>query len=335
MFSHPPRPDSLSQKPSFAVLQQAANWYAEVQNVSSPHHYPEALQSWLDESLEHQQAWQYVLNISQRFMPLRENDGQKSAALTALSQLPEDAGRRQMLKMAAFISVGSLLGWAGLRHTPLGEQMLAWRADYYSPRGAITAFRLQDGSRIWLDTDSALDADYTPERRALSLLYGRVLIETATSPERPLTLSTPQGLMLALGTRFSAQLFSDRTELQVYQGAVEVSPLASSDKLILNAGQMTTFKRNGIGSVTGIITEPGWPQGLLQVDNLPLSVFIERLSAYRRGYLGCSPAVASLTVTGTFPLHDTDMALNMLTNVLPVQLNRHFSWWLTVAPRNV
>ncbi|MGE9552857.1 hypothetical protein ACQPT2_16950 [Erwinia amylovora] len=44
--------------------------------------------------------------------------------------------------------------------------------------------------------------------------------------------------------------------------------------------------------------------------------------------------MASLTVTGTFPLHDTDMALDMLTNALPVRINRRFSWWLTVAPRD-
>jgi transmembrane sensor len=56
-------------------------------------------------------------------------------------------------------------------------------------------------------------------------------------------------------------------------------------------------------------------------DNLPLAQFIERLSAYRHGYLGCDPAVSALTVSGTFPLHDTDMALDMLTRALPVQLN--------------
>lgn len=332
MPSHPPQTDSVPHKPSFAALQQAANWYAEVQDIDSPQSYPTALQSWLDESPEHQQAWQYVLNISQRFTPLRENVGQQAAALTALNQTSHNTERRQMLKIAAWISVGSLLGWASWRHTPLREQVLAWRADYHSPRGAITQFTLNDGSHIWLDTDSALDANYSSEQRALHLLYGRVMIETAADPLRPLTLSTTQGKMRALGTRFSAQEFDDSTTLQVYQGAVEVSPVASSDRIIVKAGQMITFQQNRFGSVIALNAEPTWPQGLLQADNLPLNKFIERLSAYRKGYLGCDPAVATLAVTGTFPLHDTDMALEMLTHVLPVQLNRRFSWWLTVVP---
>lgn len=215
---------------------------------------------------------------------------------------------------------------------PLREQVLAWRADYYSPLGSVTQFTLSDGSHIWLDTDSALNTDYSSTQRALQLLHGRVMINTATDPLRPLTLSTAQGTMRALGTRFSAQERDKSTVLQVYQGAVEVSPTDSSERLIVKAGQKVTFRQNEIGPVTAVMREPTWPQGLLQADNLPLSEFIERLATYRRGYLGCDPAIAKLTVTGTFPLNNTDMALEMLTHVLPVQLNRRFSWWLTVAP---
>lgn len=335
MHYPPQRADTMSNKPGFAALQQAANWYAEVQDISSPQTYPAALQRWLDESQENQLAWQYVLNISQRFSPLRENGERQAAALTALTQRTHSAGRRQVLKMAAWISVGTLLAWGSWRHTPLRNQVLAWHADYHSPHGEITSFTLADGSRIWLDTDSALNVDYSPTQRALQLLNGRVMIETAADPRRPLTIVTAQGKMRALGTRFSVQALGDTTVLQVYQGAVEVSPAAISDAPIVQAGQAMTFRRDAFGPVSPLRNaEPAWPLGLLQADNLPLGEFIERLSAYRRGYLGCDPAVSALTVTGTFPLHDTDMALDMLTNALPVQLNRRFSWWLTVAPRD-
>ena len=335
MHSPPPRSDTMSHKPGFAALQQAANWYAEVEDLASPQTYPAALQRWLDESQENQLAWRYVLNISQRFSPLRENNERQAAALTALTQRTHNAGRRQVLKMAAWISVGTLLAWGSWRHTPLRNQVLAWHADYHSPHGEITPFTLADGSRVWLDTDSAMNADYSPTQRALRLLNGRVMIETAADPHRPLTIVTAQGKMRALGTRFSVQALGDTTVLQVYQGAVEVSPAAISDASIVQAGQAMTFRQNAFGPVSPLRnTQPAWPRGLLQADNLPLGEFIERLSAYRRGYLGCDPAVSALTVTGTFPLHDTDMALDMLTNALPVQLNRRFSWWLTVAPRD-
>ncbi|MCP1065789.1 hypothetical protein M5G07_11075 [Serratia symbiotica] len=103
----------------------------------------------------------------------------------------------------------------------------------------------------------------------------------------------------------------------------------------LKAGQAITFRQDAFGTVAPLrYTEPAWPSELLQADNLPLSEFIEKLSAYHSGYLGCDHTVATLTITGTFPLHDTDMELEMLTNVLPVQLNHQLLWGLMVAPRD-
>ncbi len=323
----------MMNKPGFVALQQAAKWYAEIQETPSGESYPVAFQRWLDENPENPQAWQYVLKISDRFMPLRENETRKTAALTALTRTPHNAGRRQALKVAAGLSLGSLLGWASWRHTPLRDQMLAWRADYHSPQGAITPFTLSDGSRIWLDTDSALNARYSPTQRALRLLNGRVMIETAADPARSLTVDTAQGKMRALGTRFSVQIRNDTTVMQVFRGAVAVLPADISDTLVVKAGQAVTFRQGETASVVAIHEpEPAWTRGLLQAENLPLGVFIKQLAAYRKGYLGCDPAVETLHVTGTFPLYNTDMALEMLTSVLPVRIHRRFSWWLTVAP---
>lgn len=324
----------MTNKPGFIALQQAARWYAEFQDVPAAQTCPDDFQRWLNESAENQEAWQHVQRISQRFTPLRETDARKTAALTALTAKSGHAGRRQVLKMAAWMAIGSLAGWSTWRYPPLRNQMLAWRADYRSPYGEITRFTLSDGSQIWLDTDSALTVDYSPTQRRLHLINGRVMIETASDPQRPLTVTTTQGSLHALGTVFSVQLINDSTALHVYQGAVAVSPSAIRNVIRVEAGRGITFRDASSGPVTALSQpEPAWPRGLLQADNLPLVEFIARLSAYHHGYLACDPAVEALAVTGTFPLNDTDMALAMLTRVLPVRVQRRFSWWLTVVPR--
>lgn len=334
MHSTPLQTNPMTDKPGFSSLQQAAYWYAEVENIANPKTYPAALQNWLEENHENQLAWQYVHNISQRFSSLRENGSRQTAALEALTLTSHNAGRRSMLKIAAWISAGSLMGWGSWRYTPLRNQVLAWRADYQSPHGAITQFTLSDGTRIWLDTDSAVSIDYSPTQRLVKLLNGRVMIKTAADQQRPFIVSSAQGNMHALGTSFSVQTRNDTTVLLVYHGAVKTSPATISNKLIIKAGQAVSFREDAFGPLVPLQNaEPAWPQGLLQAQSLKLSEFIEQLSAYRKGYLGCEPAVAALTITGTFPLHNTDMALEMLTKVLPVQLNRRFSWWVTVGPR--
>ena len=43
--------------------------------------------------------------------------------------------------------------------------------------------------------------------------------------------------------------------------------------------------------------------------------------------------VADLRITGSFPLQDTDLALNALLPTLPVKIERHTAWWVTVVAK--
>jgi len=43
--------------------------------------------------------------------------------------------------------------------------------------------------------------------------------------------------------------------------------------------------------------------------------------------------VADLRITGSFPLHDTTLALNALLPTLPVQIEQRTPWWVTVATK--
>jgi transmembrane sensor len=43
--------------------------------------------------------------------------------------------------------------------------------------------------------------------------------------------------------------------------------------------------------------------------------------------------VADLRITGSFPLKDTNLALNALLPTLPVQIEQHTPWWVTVAAK--
>jgi transmembrane sensor len=72
---------------------------------------------------------------------------------------------------------------------------------------------------------------------------------------------------------------------------------------------------------------------MLVVDNTRLEDLVHELGRYRRGYLGVAPEIADLRITGSFPLHDTDLALSALLPTLPVQIEQHTPWWVTVAAK--
>ncbi|MEC5319437.1 FecR domain-containing protein [Brenneria populi subsp. brevivirga] len=318
-------------KPSFTALQQASQWYARLRDLEPNHEHHRRWLSWMEESEEHRRAWEYVQKVGQRFQPLRGDTGQP--AVNALLRQPAEINRRAALKLTALVGVGSLLSWTTYRYTPLRATLLAMAADYRSATGEIKHFGLQDGTRIWLNTASAIDVRYDEQRRQIALLSGDVLIETAQDT-RPFFVSSAQGQMQALGTRFAVEQRDETTRLSVYQGAVAVAAHQGAAPRRVDAGQQLNFDLLGQGLLLpNRPADANWSQGLLQADNMPLSEVIEQLARYRHGYLACQPDIAALRVMGTFPLADTDKALAMLAQTFPIRIKRRFSWWVTVEKR--
>lgn len=318
-------------KPSFIALQQASQWYAQLCDREPGDEHYHHWQRWMDESEEHRHAWEYVLTVSQRFQPLR-GDGQQPALNTLLHQ-PAPMTRRRALKLAALLSTGSLLSWLTYRHTPLKSSLLAMTADHHSAVGEIKSLTLPDNTRLWLNTASAIDIRYSDQRREIALLAGDILIDTAADA-RPFFVTTAQGRLQALGTRFSVAQASDTTTLTVYQHAVDASARYASAARRVNAGYHLRFNADGQGDIVpNQQNDADWSHGVLQADNMPLGEVVAQLSRYRHGYLACQPAIADLRVMGTFPLTDTDMALNMLAQAFPVRIHQRFPWWVTVEAR--
>ncbi|WP_437214656.1 FecR domain-containing protein [Pectobacterium sp. LFLA-215] len=318
-------------KPSFIALQQASQWYAQLCDREPGDEHYNHWQRWMNESEEHRHAWEYVLTVSQRFQPLR-GDGQQPALNTLLHQ-PAPMTRRRALKLAALLSTGSLLSWLTYRHTPLKSSLLAMTADHHSAVGEIKSLTLPDNTQLWLNTASAIDIRYSDQRREIALLAGDILIDTAADA-RPFFVTTAQGRLQALGTRFSVAQASDTTTLTVYQHAVDASARYASAARRVNAGYHLRFNADGQGDIVpNQQNDADWSHGVLQADNMPLGELVEKLSRYRHGYLACQPAIADLRVMGTFPLTDTDMALNMLAQAFPVRIRQRFPWWVTVEPR--
>lgn len=73
---------------------------------------------------------------------------------------------------------------------------------------------------------------------------------------------------------------------------------------------------------------------MLVVDNARLADMLAELGRYRAGHVGVDPKVADLRITGSFPLADTDLALKALLPTLPVQIEQHTQWWVTVLARD-
>jgi transmembrane sensor len=314
--------------PSFDVLQQAAQWYALLRGDDAGECERGAWRQWLAASDAHRAAWKCVEKVGRRFEPLQP-EGERQAAASALAAGRSGATRRKLLQSLAALSGVAVLGWGATRGVPA-----AWRADYRTGVGEVQAITLADGTRVWLNTASALDADYRPSLRRLHLLDGEMLVETARDHARPLVADSRHGRMRALGTVFTVRQLEETTYLAVYAGAVEVRTAGSGATRVVGAGEQLRFGRDRIEApLPADPARRAWSRGVLLADDLPLGQLVDELGRYRRGHLAVAPAAADLRVMGTYPLDDPERALAMLEAALPVRVCRTLPWWVTVEAR--
>jgi transmembrane sensor len=316
----------VSSKPvSAQVLDAAIAWQLSLDSGNPVER--EEFAKWHAAHEEHARAWRQLGMLDQRFSVA------SGPARTALLQSRESI-RRRVRKLgsgvASIVAVIGLALFAGDRYLPIDY----WLADQRTATGEQRTLRLTDGTLINLNTHSAVDVRFDEKQRLIILQEGEILVETGHGDTRPFIVETREGSMRALGTRFLVKREEEGTRLSVLKSAVAAHPGASAEEQILREGQQVLMRSNGLGPIVALtLGADAWTRGMLVVDNTRLEDLVHELGRYRRGYLGVAPEIADLRITGSFPLHDTDLALSALLPTLPVQIEQHTPWWVTVAAK--
>lgn len=329
------RPEPPGDAPSHAAMEAAAEWYALLRSGEASDSDQANWQAWLAASADHGRAWRYVEAVSGRFAAIQSTPEPKHTAENLWAANLRVVRRRRMLAGIAALAGSGLLAWAGWRHTPLQGFAMARLADYRTGTGETRDITLADGTRVWLNAETAIDADYRPGLRRLLVVAGEILIDTAADGTRPFVVDTPQGRLHALGTRFTVRLEDGgSTFVAVYEGAVEVHNAAGGRSLI-PAGRQTRFTADAIGQqATADLSREAWSRGVLLARDITLGEVVAELRRHRSGHLGLAPEVAGLRVFGSFPLSNTDEALAMLEDILPIRIKRTLPWWVSIEPRD-
>jgi len=315
--------------PTPRIVDEAIAWAVRVLYAAPDAQTRGAFERWLAADPRHGLAWRRVRGMADEFRGL-------PAGLAHDTLRTREALRQRRRKVAgglgAALAAAGLSGWLACEYAPWQRLV----ADASTATGERRTLRLDDGSLVTLNTDSAISSRLSAQERRIDLLRGEIFVETgpdAGAPgRRPFVVATPQGRLQALGTRFVVRLDNGRTRVAVREGAVALQPDGGPTS-VAGAGQEWSMDGAASRPAAPAGFEPaGWLDGVIVARKMPLADFLAELDRYRHGFLAADPRVAAQPVSGVYQLGDIDATLRFLARAQGLSLRYRTRYWITVAP---
>lgn len=295
------------------ALTEAAEWFVllasgEVSNADR--------QRWLDwraADPAHEQAWQRAQATSERFATIP-----RSGVRAALSALAQKSRLQRKFGVPLILLCGvAVAGWQYYRHNDIS-------ADAVTAIGEQRTLQLPDGSRLVLDTNSAIDIEFSRSERVIRLRRGRIMIETAHRPEdrgRPFSVASDAGRITALGTQFTVEQSGPDTRVVVLEARVSIAAAERPGAgHVVQAGRTARVTHDAIEQSLSSVSDGSWSRGMYVANDIGLCDFLAEIGRYRATSIVCDPSAVALHISGAFPLRDTDRVLAALGDTLPIEI---------------
>ena len=321
-------------EPTRSMVEAALAWHLRLQDEHANATARQGCKDWCAAHPAHALAYARIESLWKRF-----DDLEPAPSMTAL-QAGLHTGKRLSRRLAAGSVAFSLLLAATLALANLfygGLSPTALLADYRTGAGEQKTIVLADNSRMILNSRSAVDVEYSGAERRIVLREGEILVEVAKDAARPFVVATAEGTAQALGTRYIVRQENGATLVTVTESVVRACATHTVSACVdLHAGEQAGLHADRVSGIqrVDVLAAESWSTGSLLVDDLPLIDVLAELARHRPGLLRFdASALAGQRVSGVFPLHDTDKALEVIAATQPVTVKRFTPWVVTIEPR--
>ena len=306
-------PETSDEAEDDPIYEQAALWVARLSSPDATDADRKAFEAWRSADPSHADAF-----------------AEMDAWRRTMGQVPDPRrGRRWKPKGVAVVAI---LGVASLLAYDMG-MLDRLRADAWTEVGAIRAETLADGSRVDLNTNTALALHYTAEERGVELLRGEAAFDVLPDRQRPFIVRGKGISVRAVGTRFFVRVDGDASPVGVAEGQVEV--VASDGQAMLRAGEIAAHDTAGrlVAERGDVARAMAWRDGRLIFSGQPLAAVLNELERYRRGRIVLlGQGAGAKRFSGTLDPRNTDEALDVLAATMGVRVTRVTPLLVLVRP---
>lgn len=236
--------------------------------------------------------------------------------------LPLSQRRRWAFGLAATIVMAAVAGWFVL----LGP--FSGRDHYRNAVGEIRSFELNDGSVIYLNTQSEVRTHLSKRAREIELVSGEALFKVTRDPSRPFRVTAGNTVIQALGTQFNVRRQGQNATVAVLEGAVRiVSGSASARPSDLVAGQGAYIAESGNVTRLPEVDEAkvtAWRERRLLFENDSLADIAAEFNRYndKPHFRIEGSDVAAMRFTGVFDAEAPESFIRVIGGVGKIMAER-------------
>lgn len=225
-----------------------------------------------------------------------------------------------------------------LAATFLPGLLLQLQADVVTRTAELRRLTLEDGSRVSLGPESAIDVAFDDGKRQVRLLKGAGFFEVSPDEAHPFRVEAGDALITVLGTAFEVRRGADGTFIAVQHGRVRVEDMRTMPREAdtLQAGEWARVPRSG-SILRGTLKEDevaSWRNRKLVVLNRPAGEIIDELRPYYPGAVVVQSGVfAKRQVSGIYDLNDPRATLRDLASSHGGQVHELSDWLMVITTR--
>jgi transmembrane sensor len=297
---------SAIASPCDQVLAEAAAWLVRLQSEARSAADVAAFQTWAAADSSHAVAFEAVSGTWDITGGIpRDMRGQGRA---------HPVSRRRALVAAGGAAIAVGAGISYLREAPANA--------YQTEIGEQKHIALEDGSRIFLDTNSRVDVDFGRTLRSAELQYGRANFRLVADPWRPFIVSASSSRIVAAASTLDVKRDGEQVSVLVIQGAAEIQrPNFPATKL--SGGERFLAVANGEGQLDRPNLAPllAWQTGQAIFENGRLSDAVAEMNRYSTTKLAIVDSdTGELRVSGIYAVGDNLSFANSVSRLLPVKI---------------
>lgn len=311
------------------VMDAALNWLVMLQGAPGDAALRNGFEEWRNADLFHAETFAKVAGVWN--LPEMDEVAARLAERTGYAEpihvpvMPEcGSPKRSRLPRAIMAAAAVVLLAAGIQQYPV--LALRMQADHLTAAGVRDELVLPDGSRMILNTASAVAVDFEGPNRSVRLLQGEAYFDVVPDPARPFTVAAAFSEVEVKGTGFSIRTGDGEDIVVLEHGHVDVTRLPERmDTASLEPGQSITATARGLSAVreTDSATSLAWLHGRLIFEDQPFGQVIAEVGRYYPdSVIVASGRLGKVKVSGNYRLDNPEGVIRSLATAAGASVNR-------------